>query len=671
MNSTVVVAGLGLVAIFVVYRYLLQCPARTGRALEIGGEIHDQAMLFLGRTYALLAMTAVVAALVLLAGFQAWRLPVGFVVGVLCSACAGYIGLYVTSRADFRVAEAARTEGASAAYSRMLHGGSIAGLVVAATGLLGLGSIYLLQGVGPSRTGAVPGFGLGVFATALWSRVGGAMTAGSIGAGLALAREDETGTGADEVRNRGLVAGTAAHNVADTAGVGSDLLGSWCGSIIAAITIASTLSAPVTALIGPQHQLMVLPLMLASSGFVCSIVGITVVWLTSDRLPGPVSRVGAVGAALLFVGVAFFVVQALDSALLVWLCVLGGALGGQAIALFLEYSVPGSPARYSAGADEAGKVVALDRGLLMALAWVVIPVAVLVVVLVAALVLMPDGAGAYGMSIAAVGMLSTVGMTLATHSCGPVAGNAARIAAMAEPGPEANETARLLDQHAGACAAAARAFAVVAGGLAAFVMVAAIIRLMSHRSTDLSLHAGEPVVLLGLCLGVALPFALSAITLRSLGRSGIEFGRDMRQRFQKSHERVQGAGEPESDHPVDRGTASMIRQIAVPGSLALLVPVVVGFGLGARGLGGLLVGVLAGGLLLVLLMPVAAVAWRRAGRNRDKTDGENKGFGGRMAAAVVRGAVGNPLEDVVAPSVTVLVNVLAIVSLAIAPILSR
>lgn len=671
MNSTVVVAGLGLAATFVVYRYLLQCPAGAGRALEIGGEIHDHAMLFLGRTYALLAMTAVVVTLVLLAGFQAWRLPVAFVVGVLCSACAGYIGLYVTSRADFRVAEAARTDGGSAAFSRMLHGGSIVGLVVAAAGLLGLGSIYLLQGTAPSGIGAIPGFGLGVFATALWSRAGGGMTAGSIGAGVALAEEDAAGTGADEVRNRGLVTWTAGHNVADTAGAGSDLLGSWCGSIVAAITIASTLSAPVTALIGPQHQLMALPLVLASSGFVCSLVGIAIAWLTSDRLPGPVSRAGAVGAAVLFIGAAFFVVQAMDSALLVWLCVLGGALGGQAIVLSLEYFVTGSPAHHSAGADEAGKVIALDRGLLMALASVAIPVAVLVVVLVAALVLMPEGADAYGMSIAAVGMLSTVGMTLAMHACGPVAGNAARIAAMAELGPKANETTGPLDEQAGAAASTARAFAVVAGGLAAFVMVAAFIRFMTHRSTELSLHAGEPVVLLGLCLGVVVPFALSAITLRSLGRSGIESGRDMRQRLQKSPERDQGAGEPESVRPVAMGTASMIRRIALPGSLVLLVPVVAGFGLGGRGLGGLLVGVLAGGLLLALVMPVAGVVWRRARRNGDKTDGQNKGFGGRMVAAVARGVVGNPLEEVVAPSVTVLVNVLAVVSLVIAPILTR
>lgn len=671
MNSTVVLAGLGLVAAVVVYRYLLQCPAGAGRALEIGGEIHDQAMLFLGRTYALLAMMAVVVVLVLFAGFQVWRVPVAFVVGVLCSACTGYFGLYVTSRADFRVAEAARTDGASAAFSRMLHGGSIVGLSVAATGLLGLGSIYLLQGTAPSGTGAILGFGLGVFVTALWSRVGGGMTAESIGAALALTREYEAGPGADEARNRDLVARTAGHNVADTAGTGSDLLGSWCGSIIATITIASTVSAPVTALIGPQHQLMALPLVLASSGFVCSMLGIAIVWLTSDRLPGPVSRVGAIGAAVLFIGVAFFVVQAMDGALLVWLCVLVGALGGQAIVMVLDYSTAGSAARPSADADEAGAGIVLDHGLIMGVAPVVIPVSIMAAVMVAALVLMPEGAGAYGMSIAAVGMLSTVGMTLAMHACGPVAGNAARIVAMAEPGPQANEIAKQLDEQVGASAATAKAFAVVAGGLAAFVMVAAFIRLVSHRSTDLSLHVGEPVVLLGLSLGLVFPFALGAVTLRSLSRSGFEFSRDMRQRFKQSAGRVQGAAEAEKVRRVGMGTASMIRQIALPGLLALLVPVVVGFGLGARALGGLLVGVLAGGLLLALVMPVAAVAWRGARRNGDRADDKDRGPGRRIAAAVVRGTVGNPLKDVVAPSVTVLANVLAIVSLVIAPTLTQ
>lgn len=665
MISTVIVAGLGLVAAFVVYRYLLQYPAGAGRAPGISREIHDHAMSFLGRTYALLAMTAIVVALLLFAGFQAWRLPLVFVVGVLCSACAGYLGLYVTWRADSRVAETARTGGASAAFSRVLHGGSVVGLVVAATGLLGLGSTYLLPGATPVHSGAIPGFGLGVFTTALWSRVGGGVTADSIGTGMALARDNEAGAVVDEVHNQGLVAHTGHHNVADTAGVGSDILGAWCGSIIAATMIASTLSAPVTALIGPQHQLMLLPLALASSGFVCSMVGIAIVWLTSDRMPGPVTRAGTVGAAVLFIGVAFFVVQALDSALLVWLCVLGGALGGQAIDPFLEYAATASPARHSGGAAETGRKTSPDRSLVAGLASAATPVAIVVIILAFALALMPDGAGVYGMAIAAVGMLSTAGITLTMHACGPVAGNAARIVAMAEPAPQDKGITRQLDDQAGAAAAAVKAFAVVAGGLAAFVMVAAFIRLVSHRSPDLSLHVSEPVVLLGLVPGAVFPFLLGAMILRAVNRSGLDVSREARRWSRASPGRVRGAAESEHVRRAAAGFVSMTRQIALPGLLALLVPMVVGFGLGARGLGGFLGGALAGALLLALVLPICRrVARQSADQAADAVAGR------RIMATLAREPVGNPLEDVAVPSVAVLLNVMAVVSLVIAPLLT-
>lgn len=668
MYSTVVMAGLGLVVAFVVYRLLLRCTAGAGRAPEISDEIHDHAMSFLGRTYVLLAMTAAVVALLVFAGFQAWRMPLAVVVGVLCSACAGYLGLYVTWRADSRVAEAARADDAGAAHSVMLHGGSVVALVVAGTGLLGLGSIYLLQGAGPAGTGAILGFGLGVSATALWSRVGGGMTAESIGSGLTLARKNGAGTGRDEAHDPVLIAYTARSNVVDTAGMGSDLLGSWCGSIIAAMIIASTLPAPVTALIGPQHQLMLLPLVLASSGFVCAMVGMAIVWLASDRLRGSVPRVGTVGAAVLFIGVAYFVVEALDGAWLVWLCVLGGALGGQVIALFLEYATTGGPARHSAGAGKTGTVTA--AGLIMSVASVVIPVLFMVAVLLLALALMPEGAGAYGMAITAVGMLSTVGITMSMHACGPVAGNAARIAAMAGLGAKARGATERLDEEANASAAAGKTFAIVAGGLAALVMIAAFIRLVSHRLPDLSFHVGEPAVLIGLFLGGVLPFLLAAIILRALSQSSLEFSREIRRRFQETPDRVQGAAEPDSVRGMDTGAASMIRRIALPGLLVLLAPIVVGFGLGARALGGFLVGALSGGLLLALVMPVAAVAWPGVRQNVGQT--ESKGMGvGRRLAAIFRGTVGNPLKDVAAPSVTVLVNVLAIVSLVIAPLLTR
>ncbi len=660
----------GLLAAFIVYVVVKRYPAGDGKVAEIAAAIHDGAMVFMRREYSILTVFVLVVTVLLFVSFRSWQTPFAFVSGALCSAIAGYIGMYTATQANVRTTVAASTEGAAAALTVAFYGGSIMGLTVAAMGLLGLGGLYLLFGADPQHAEAIHGFGMGASSVALFSRVGGGIFTKSADVGADLVGKIEAGIPEDDPRNPGVIADNVGDNVGDVAGMGSDIFESYCGSMIATIAIAATLPLMTLGLLGANREdLMFAPLGLASIGLICSIFGILLVKMVSGRSPEVALRIGTMVASLLFIAVAYFTLNLLGIGERVWLCVVCGAVGGMVIGLITEYYTGGEPVRKIAKDGETGPATVMISGLATGMESVLIPVLVIVGIILASSGLLPEGAGVYGVGLAAVGMLSTVGITMAIDAYGPVADNAGGIAEMAELGPETRAITDGLDEVGNTTAAIGKGFAIGAAGLAALAIIAAYIKTVALHVPDFRLDISDPYVLAGMFLGGIFPFLVSAITMRAVGDAAFDMIKEIRRQFKEIPGLMEGTAKPDSARCVDIATRAALRKMIVPGVLAVGSPVVVGFLLGPAALGGMLGGALVTCVLMALMMANAGGAWDNAKKYVEK--GNLGGKGSDVHKAVVVGdTVGDPFKDTSGPAMNILINVMAIVSLVIAPLLA-
>ena len=660
----------GLLAAWLVYRIVKSYPAGSGEVREIADVIHTGAMVFMRREYSVLAVFAALLTLGLWLGFQSWQTPFAFVVGALSSAFAGYIGMYTATQANVRTTVAAAEQGASAALSVAFFGGSIMGLVVAAMGLLGLGGLYLLFGSDPEHVEAIHGFGMGASTVALFSRVGGGIFTKSADVGADLVGKIEAGIPEDDPRNPGVIADNVGDNVGDVAGMGSDIFESYCGSMIATIAIASSMAAASVALLGgDRSQLMFAPLALSSVGLLCSVLGIALVRVMSDKAPAAALRTGTMGASLLFVLVAWWLIAELGIANSVWLCVVSGAVGGTVIGLVTEYYTGGKPVRDIAESGSTGPATVMISGLATGMESVVVPVLMIVGIIYSSSALLPEGAGVYGVGIAAVGMLSTVGITMAIDAYGPVADNAGGIAEMAGLGEETRAITDGLDEVGNTTAAIGKGFAIGAAGLAALAIIAAYMETVGQHVVGFALDLGDPRVLMGMFLGAIFPFLVSAITMRAVGDAAFEMINEIRRQFREIPGLMEGTAKPDSERCIDIATRAALKRMVLPGVLAVGAPVVVGFGLGPQALGGLLGGALICCVLLALTMANAGGAWDNAKKYVEKGNLGGKGSD-THTAVVVGDTVGDPFKDTSGPAMNILITVMAIVSLVIAPLLA-
>ena len=648
---------------------------------EIAKAIQEGSQAFLKREYSFLAIFVVAVTVVLVVVID-WRTATAYVVGAIVSAGTGYLGMAVATRANVRTTAAA-ARGLNPALRVAFSSGAVMGLMVVGLGLIGVSSLYIIFGefaASDSATVAVNaedimkwivGFSFGASSIALFARVAGGIYTKAADVGADLVGKVEQGIPEDDPRNPAVIADNVGDNVGDVAGMGADLFESYIGSIIAAMALAvfsaGAVGGKIPALTDLYSPFIMFPMLVAAGGIVASIIGTFFVraseTATFSTLLWALRR-GVLVAGVLVVGFTFAITQLLDfpgnTGTDLFYCVLIGLGAGIIIGYMTEYytSYDYSPTKNVAENAETGAATVIIAGFGNAMQSTLVPV----LVVSAGIWLSFELFGFYGVAIAAVGMLSTLGITLATDAYGPVADNAGGIAEMAHLPAEVRERTDALDSLGNTTAATGKGFAIGSAALTSLALMAAYAQVVDLKTVDLL----EAKTMVGLLIGAMLPFLFSSLTMQAVGRAAFAIVVEVRRQFREIPGIMQGTGRPDYARCVDISTQGALKSMILPGVLAVATPVVVGMLLGASALGGMLMGAIASGFMLAVTMANAGGSWDNAKKLIESGAHGGKGSDAHKAA-VVGDTVGDPFKDTSGPSLNILLKLMSIVALVFAP----